>query len=65
MTAVTADKSRTIVLVDNNVYENKILINDFLTTNHFSKLTRDPPENTNTNSYGLYNNEIRFLENIK
>jgi hypothetical protein len=28
--------------VDKNTYENKIGINDILTTNHFSKLTTEP-----------------------
>jgi hypothetical protein len=37
-----ADKGRTIVVVDNSVYVDKV--NDFLTTNQFSTLLKDPTE---------------------
>ena len=39
---VPANEGRTIVAVDNAVYEEKI--NDFLKSNQFATLTRDPTE---------------------
>jgi hypothetical protein len=55
---VPADKGRTIIAVDNNTYENKVGVNDFLQPTIPQNLLETPPENNNTNCNRLYNNVI-------